>query len=95
MPKPRHLMPSGRTIRAVILKTVFRGREWRLEERAGLFFLWRMKRGDSSTIEYFRGDATMPLSFSEEDADDVAAVMNGTRRLRLDGIPVPVASEAL
>jgi hypothetical protein len=85
-PVAKFALPSGRQ---VILTHLASGeRLWEpLDAGHGLFALVRQRRGDSSSLEHYRGIRSEPMLFDAPDATALAAELNrrpARRRPRLN-----------
>ena len=74
-PVPKVTLPSGRQ---VVLTHFSNGeRPWELLDAGhGFFALVRPRRGDSTSLERYRGSHSAPLLFDEADAQALATELN-------------------
>ncbi len=72
---PKVQLPSGRSVR--LTKTADPRRPWEISSVDGVHVLTRMRRGDSTALEYYAADRLHPLTLDRADAEVLVAALNG------------------
>lgn len=81
---PKLVLPSGCSV--LLVANSIPERLWEIHEAGAVFYVRRIKRGNSAEVEYFRGGTMNSMPFDRVDAAALAAHMNQqahSRRPRL------------